>query len=65
MQDLRAARHSIHLQYFIWAADTFTEELKAILVEKARAGVEVRLLSDPLGSHTSVAIMSTRCAPPA
>ncbi len=51
VEDLKAARHSIHLQYFIWSADPFTEGLKDILTAKARAGVEVRLLYDPLGSH--------------
>jgi cardiolipin synthase len=51
MADLERARHSIHLQYFIWGADPFTERLKAILTTKARAGVEVRLLYDPVGSH--------------
>jgi cardiolipin synthase len=51
---MKAARHSIHLQYFIWRADTFTEGLKEILTAKARAGVEVRLLYDPVGSHTSM-----------
>jgi len=50
--DLEAARHSIHLQYFIWSADDFTEGLKDILTAKARAGVEVRLLYDPVGSRT-------------
>lgn len=50
VEDMRAARHSIHLQYFIWTADVFTEGLKEILVGKARAGVEVRLLYDPIGS---------------
>ena len=48
---MKAARHSIHLQYFIWGADPFTERLKEILTAKARAGVEVRLLYDPIGSH--------------
>jgi cardiolipin synthase len=51
MADLERARHSIHLQYFIWGADPFTERLKTILTTKARAGVEVRLLYDPVGSH--------------
>ena len=54
MADMEAARHSIHLQYFIWGADAFTERLKAILTAKARAGVEVRLLYDPLGSQAHV-----------
>lgn len=51
MDDLRRARHSIHLQYFIWAADPFTEQLKEILTAKARAGVEVWLLYNPIGSR--------------
>jgi cardiolipin synthase len=51
MRDMTAARHSIHLQYFIWGADRFTEALKEILSAKAKAGIEVRLLYDPLGSH--------------
>jgi cardiolipin synthase len=50
MADIEAARRSVHLQYFIWAADPFTDRLKALLIAKARAGVEVRLLYDPLGS---------------
>lgn len=54
MADIEAARHSIHLQYFIWAVDAFTDGLKRILIEKARAGVEVRLLYDPIGSHRHV-----------
>lgn len=51
IEDMKAARHSIHLQYFIWAADPLTEILKRILIEKARAGVRVRLLYDPIGSQ--------------
>ncbi|KAB0265576.1 cardiolipin synthase [Microvirga brassicacearum] len=51
IDDMKAARHSIHLQYFIWAADSFGESLKRVLTEKARAGIRVRLLYDPLGSR--------------
>jgi cardiolipin synthase len=54
IEDIKAARHSIHLQYFIWAVDPFTEGLKQILIEKAKAGVEVRLLYDPIGSQSHV-----------
>jgi cardiolipin synthase A/B len=49
--DMKAARHSIHLQYFIWGADEFTERLKEIMIAKAQEGVQVRLLFDPVGSH--------------
>jgi cardiolipin synthase len=52
--DIEAAQHSIHLQYFIWARDDFTNQLKTILSEKAKAGVQVRLLYDPVGSQAHV-----------
>jgi cardiolipin synthase A/B len=54
IEDLKAARHSIHLQYFIWGVDPFTDRMKQILLEKARAGIEVRLLYDPQGSQAHV-----------
>jgi cardiolipin synthase len=54
IKDIESASHSIHLQYFIWAVDPFTEGLKQTLIEKARAGVEVRLLYDPIGSQAHV-----------
>jgi cardiolipin synthase A/B len=54
MKDIAAARHSIHLQYFIWGADPFTEKLREVLAAKAREGVEVRLLYDPIGSQAHV-----------
>lgn len=49
-RDLKAAEHSIHLQYYIWRSDEYTERLKDILADKAAEGVHVRLLYDPLGS---------------
>jgi cardiolipin synthase len=50
MEDLRKAQRTIDLQYYTWADDRFTRELKAILIERAMSGVEVRLLYDPFGS---------------
>ena len=47
MADMPAGRHSIHLG----PADEFTEQLKEIPTSKAKAGVEARLLYDPLGSR--------------
>jgi cardiolipin synthase len=49
VEDLKGATRSIHLQYFLWADDSFTQGLKAILLDRARKGVEVRLLYDPVG----------------
>ena len=48
MEDMKAAQQSIYLQYFIWRADAFTEKLKQLLAERVRAGVEVRLIYDPV-----------------
>lgn len=50
MEDLRKAQRTIDLQFYTWADDAFTRELKAILIERAAHGVEVRLLYDPFGS---------------
>ena len=54
IEDLKTAQHSIHLQYFIWGVDPFTDGLKEILIDKVGAGVEVRLLYDPQGSQALV-----------
>jgi cardiolipin synthase len=53
-EDMEAAVHSIHLQYFIWGRDDFTDQLRGILAAKAKAGVRVRILYDPLGSQAHV-----------
>jgi cardiolipin synthase len=50
MEDMRKAQRTIYLQFYTWADDAFTRELKAILIERAAHGVEVRLLYDPFGS---------------
>jgi len=49
LQALRGAQYCIHLQYYIWESDAFTEEVRDILIEKARAGVQVRGLYDWAG----------------
>lgn len=50
MEDMRNASDSIHLLYYEWASDHFTEEVSALLAEKVRQGIEVRILYDPVGS---------------
>ncbi len=47
---MRAARHHIHLETFIFGADDIGRRFAALLAEKHRAGVEVRVLYDSLGS---------------
>ncbi len=47
---LRAAKHHIHLEYYIFDPDQTGMHFRDLLVEKARAGVQVRLLVDAIGS---------------
>ncbi|MBX3014127.1 MAG: cardiolipin synthase [Caldilineaceae bacterium] len=49
LEDLKAARHSIHMEYFEWASDAVMEEFKQVLTEKAQAGIQVRVIYDPIG----------------
>jgi len=49
-RDIAAARDYIHVQYFIIENDTIGAELIALLIDKARQGVKVRVLYDYVGS---------------
>lgn len=48
-EDLRNAKHFIHMQYYIIRNDVLFSQIKDILMEKAAEGVEVRLLFDAMG----------------
>jgi cardiolipin synthase len=48
--DLAKAKHSIHLLYYELASDAFTDQVADVLLERAAAGVEVRIIYDPFGS---------------
>lgn len=50
MAAVRQAEHSVHLEYYIFEPDHTGLGLIALLCEKARQGVAVRLLVDALGS---------------
>lgn len=50
LADLQAAQRTIHLETYVWWKGRITEKVAAILMEKARAGVEVRLIVDAFGS---------------
>lgn len=51
--DLRSARESICIQYYIIADDDTGNELRDILIDRARAGVDVKLIYDHVGSWTT------------
>jgi cardiolipin synthase len=48
---IAAARHHVHLEYFIVQPDRTGQRLLDLLTRKARQGVEVRLLYDAMGSR--------------
>jgi cardiolipin synthase A/B len=50
-QAVAAARHHVHVEYFIIQPDATGRGLLALLSQKAREGVEVRVLYDAMGSH--------------
>lgn len=47
---IEGARHHVHIQTFIIADDTVGRRFMELLADKARAGVEVRLLYDRFGA---------------
>ncbi len=47
---IRAARHHVHLEYYIFETDSIGTAMRDLLAQKAGAGVQVRLLVDALGS---------------
>ncbi len=50
IEDMRAAQHSIHLEYYEWSSDEFMQGIKQLLLDKVKEGVEVRIMYDPIGS---------------
>jgi len=49
LREIDAAKHHIHIQYYIFCDDTTGCRLRDALVAKARQGVEVRILYDDVG----------------
>lgn len=50
IEQLKKARHHIHLEYYIVRHDLIGQEIKNILIEKAHQGVKIRFLYDAVGS---------------
>lgn len=54
LKQLKRAKHYIFLEYFIIQPGKFWDPILEILIEKAKAGVDVRLLYDDLGCLTTL-----------
>ncbi|WP_408954561.1 cardiolipin synthase [Natroniella sp. ANB-PHB2] len=51
LAQLKEAQDHIHICFYIIRDDLIGEKFKELLIEKARDGVEVRIIYDELGSH--------------
>ena len=47
---IEGASHHLHLLFYTWEPDSVGQRFRELLVKKARAGVQVRLLCDAVGS---------------
>lgn len=50
-RDIEAAKKSVHIETYVWWKGEICRQLAALLAEKARQGVEVRLTLDAVGSN--------------
>lgn len=52
LEDLRNAKEHIHIQYYIYENDVIGNEIADILIEKHKAGVEVKFIYDDFGASS-------------
>ncbi|CAJ1230156.1 cardiolipin synthase [Levilactobacillus zymae] len=50
MEDIEQATSSVHIEFYTFYNDRIGNEILDLLVQKAKAGVEVRVIYDPWGS---------------
>lgn len=50
--DIRRAKHHVHIEFYILEDDNLGNAFKQILIEKAQEGIEVRLCYDDVGSRS-------------
>lgn len=51
ISDIKNARHHVHVTYYIFRGDDIGLKLLSALVEKAKEGVKVKVLYDPVGAR--------------
>lgn len=50
VEAIKGAKKSVHLEYYIWRHDDTGVEIRDLVIERAKAGVECRVLIDAVGS---------------
>lgn len=51
LADILAAKHHIHIQYYIFKIDNLGQRILNAVIKKAKQGVQVRILYDEMGSR--------------
>lgn len=59
-EDISNATSSICMEFYIWRSDEFGLKVMSLLMEKARAGVQVSLIFDGIGSFRKISYASRR-----
>jgi cardiolipin synthase len=57
VEAIAAARETVHVEYYIYAGDRTGTQVRDALVERARAGVKVRMLLDAVGTRLDRAFL--------
>ena len=52
IESMKHAKHHIHLEYYIYEDDKIGNTIKDVLIQKAKEGVEVRIIYDDFGSSS-------------
>ena len=52
IENLKKAKHHIHIEYYIYDNDEIGNQLAQVLIDKAKEGVEVRFIYDDFGSKS-------------
>ncbi|MDM1362567.1 cardiolipin synthase [Myroides marinus] len=49
LEDLRAAKNTIHIEYYIYENNEIGKQIEEVLIQKAKEGVKVRFIYDDFG----------------
>lgn len=60
LEDLRNAKKSIDMEFYIWRSDRTGSDILRILEEKSKAGVRIRLIFDSIGCWGKISLSYRR-----
>lgn len=60
LESIKAAKHHVHLEYYIYECDDTGMSVIELLIEKAKQGVKVRFIYDDFGSPTIKSALEKR-----